>query len=123
MTAEPYASADRVFWITDNGSSHRGAASVQRMADAWPTAHLVHLPVHASWLDQAEIYFSVVQRKVVTPNDFTDLDQIRNRLAAFETRYNAVAKPFTWKFTHTDLDDLLDRIDAHQAQRPQRLAA
>jgi transposase len=123
MTAEPYASADRVFWITDNGSSHRGNASVQRMADAWPTAHLVHLPVHASWLDQAEIYFSVVQRKVVTPNEFTDLDQIRNRLAAFETRYNAVATPFNWKFTHTDLDDLLDRIDAHQAQRPQRLAA
>ena len=93
------------------------------MADAWPTAHLVHLPVHASWLDQAEIYFSVVQRKVLTPNDFTDLDQIRNRLAAFETRYNAVAKPFNWKFTYTDLDDLLNRIDAHQAQRPERLAA
>ena len=123
MTVEPYVSADRVFWVTDNGSSHRGAASVQRMAEAWPTAHLVHLPVHASWLDQAEIYFSVVQRKVLTPNEFTDLDQIRNRLAAFETRYNAVATPFNWKFTHTDLDDLLDRIDAHQAQQPQRLAA
>jgi transposase len=123
MTAEPYASADRVFWITDNGSSHRGAASVQRMAEAWPTAHLVHLPVHASWLDQAEIYFSVVQRKVLTPNEFTDLDQIRDRLAAFETRYNAVATPFSWKFTHTDLDDLLDRIDAHQTPRPQPLAA
>ena len=93
------------------------------MAEAWPTAHLVHLPVHASWLDQAEIYFSVVQRKVLTPNDFTDLDQIRDRLATFETRYNAVATPFNWKFTHTDLDDLLDRIDAHQAQRPERLAA
>ena len=63
MSVEPYASADRVFWITDNGSSHRGAASVQRMRQAWPTAHLVHLPVHASWLDQAEIYFSVVQRR------------------------------------------------------------
>ena len=75
------------------------------MAEAWPTAHLVHLPVHASWLDQAEIYFSVVQRKVLTPNEFTDLDQIRDRLAAFETRYNAVARPFKWTFTHTDLDE------------------
>jgi hypothetical protein len=93
------------------------------MTQAWPTAHLVHLPVHASWLDQAEIYFSVVQRKVVTPNEFTDLDQIRDRLAAFETRYNDVAAPFNWKFTHTDLDDLLDRIDAHQTHLPQRLAA
>jgi transposase len=50
MTAEPYASANRVFWITDNGSSDRGAASVQRMAAAWPTARLIHLPAHASWL-------------------------------------------------------------------------
>ena len=84
MTTEPYASADRVFWIVDNGSSHRGAASAARMASTWPTAHLIHLPAHASWLDQAEIYFSVVQRKVLTPNDFTGLDQIRDRLAAFE---------------------------------------
>jgi transposase len=114
MSMQPYATADRVFWIVDNGSSHRGQASIQRMRAAWPTAHLVHLPVHASWLDQAEIYFSVVQRKVVTPNDFTDLDQIRDRLAAFETRYDAVAKPFNWRFTRTDLHDLLDRIDAHQ---------
>ncbi len=123
MTMDPYASADRVFWITDNGSSHRGARSIQRMHTAWPTAQLVHLPVHASWLDQAEIYFSVVQRKVVAPNDFTDLDQIRERLAAFEVRYNAVSQPFNWKFTRTDLHDLLERIDAHQAQRSQRLAA
>ena len=90
------------------------------MRQAWPNAHLVHLPVHASWLNQAEIYFSVVQRKVVTPNDFTDLDQIRDRLAAFEARYNAVAAPFNWKFTRTDLDDLLHRIDAHEhpGERP-----
>ena len=107
----------------DNGSSHRGAASIKRMASTWPNAHLIHLPVHASWLDQAEIYFSVVQRKVLTPNDFTSLDQIRDRLAAFETRYNAIARPFSWKFTRTDLDDLLDRIDAHDKIQPHALAA
>jgi DDE superfamily endonuclease len=122
-TTEPYASAGRVFWIVDNGSSHRGAASVERMASTWPNAHLVHLPVHASWLDQAEICFSVVQRKVLTPNDFTDLGQIRDRLAAFETRYNATARPFTWKFTRTDLSDLLRRIDAHEKTQPHALAA
>jgi hypothetical protein len=88
------------------------------MARAWPNAHLIHLPVHASWLDQAEIYFSVVQRKALTPNDFTSLDQIRDRLAIFETRYNAIARPFSWKFTRTDLDDLLDRIDAHDKNQP-----
>jgi transposase len=123
MTAEPYASADRVFWIVDNGSSHRGAASIKRMARAWPNAHLIHLPAHASWLDQAEIYFSVVQRKALTPNDFTSLDQIRDRLAAFEVRYNAIARPFSWKFTRTDLDDLLHRIDAHTKIQPHALAA
>jgi hypothetical protein len=67
MTTQPYASARRVFWVVDNGSSHRGQASIDRMATAWPTATLVHPPVHASWLNQCEIYFSVVQRKVVTP--------------------------------------------------------
>jgi transposase len=110
MTTQPYASADRVFWITDNGSSHRGQAAIDRLAQAWPTTHLVHTPVHASWLNQCEIYFSIVQRKVVCPNDFTDTDQIRQRLDAFETRYNAIANPFTWRFTSTDLDDLLDRL-------------
>jgi transposase len=123
MTTEPYASADRVFWIVDNGSSHRGAVSVTRMTRAWPNAHLIHLPRHASWLDQAEIYFSVVQRKALTPNDFTSLDQIRDRLAAFEIRYNTVARPFSWKFTRTDLDDLLHRIDAHDKTQPHTRAA
>ena len=113
MTTEPYATAGRVFWVVDNGSSHRGAPAVQRMARAWPNAQLIHLPAHASWLDQAEIFFSVVQRKALTPNDFTGLDQIRDRLAAFETRYNAIARPFDWKFTSTDLSDLLRRIDTH----------
>jgi DDE superfamily endonuclease len=67
MTSEPYASARRVFWIVDNGSSHRGQASVDRLLGAWPNLRLVHLPVHASWLNQIEIYFSIVQRKVLTP--------------------------------------------------------
>ena len=113
MTAQPYASADRVFWIVDNGSSHRGQASITRLAAAFPNAVLIHTPVHASWLNQIEVFFSVVQRKVVAPNDFTDLDQVRDRLAAFEHRYNATAQPFQWKFTTTDLDDLLARIEQH----------
>jgi hypothetical protein len=83
----------------------------------------MHLPAHASWLDQAEIYFSVVQRKALTPNDFTDLSQIRDRLAAFETRYNAIAKPFRWTFTRTDLNDLAHRIEAHEKTQPHALAA
>jgi transposase len=123
MTAEPYASARRVFWIAGNGSSHRGTASAKRMAATWPNAHLIHLPAHASWLDQAEIYFSVVQRKALTPNDFTSLNQIRQRRTAFEARYNAIARPFTWRFTRTDLHDLLNRLDTHQKIKPHALAA
>jgi hypothetical protein len=114
MTREPYASARRVFWIVDNGSSHRGQASVDRLNDAYPNAHLVHLPVHASWLNQVEIYFSVIQRKVLTPNDFTSLEQIQARLHAFEARYETSATPFHWKFTRHDLDLLLKRIAAHE---------
>jgi hypothetical protein len=115
MTIEPYASARRVFWVVDNGSSHRGQASIDRMAKAWPTATLVHTPVHASWLNQCEIYFSVVQRKVVTPNDFSDLAEVHNRLAAFQERYNLAARPFNWAYTTKDLNDLLDRLAAHDA--------
>jgi len=110
MREEPYASADRVFWVVDNGSSHRGQASVERLEGKWPNLKLVHLPVHASWLNQIEIYFSVVQRKVLTPNDFADLDALAERLLAFQERYEQVAKPFAWKFTRRDLDRLLERL-------------
>jgi len=116
MATEPYASARRVFWLVDNGSSHRGEVSTRRIARAWPNAHLIHLPVHASWLNQIEIYFSIVQRKVLTPNDFADLTDVETRLSAFEHRYNAAAEPFNWKFTKTDLDALLKRLTAHASE-------
>jgi transposase len=114
MTTEPYCSARRVFWVVDNGSSHRGQASVDRLQGQWPTLRLVHLPVHASWLNQIEIYFSVVQRKVVSPNDFTDLAEVEARLLAFERRYQQTATPFDWRFTRSDLGRLLRRLDDHE---------
>lgn len=116
MTVEPYASAKRVFWVVDNGSSHRGQAAIDRLAARFPNAVMVHTPIHASWLNQVEIYFSVVQRKVVSPNDFTDLAEVEQRLGEFEKRYNATAKPFQWKFTRRDLHDLLARITEHERQ-------
>jgi transposase len=118
MNTEPYASARRVFWIVDNGSSHAGAAAVVRMRQAWPTARLVHLPIHASWLNQIEIVFSMIQRKVIKPADFADLDALAARLAAFEPRYNATATPFDWRFTRSDLHDMLARLDAHRPAGP-----
>jgi DDE superfamily endonuclease len=121
MTSEPYASARRVFWIVDNGSSHRGQAAIRRLEGQWQNLRLIQLPVHASWLNQVEIFFSVVQRKVVTPNDFFDLADIEDRLAAFEQHYNAVAQPFDWRFTRDDLNELLARIAAHEHGPPQPL--
>ena len=110
MNCEPYASARRVFWVVDNGSSHAGQASTDRMSAAWPTTTLVHLPIHASWLNQVEIYFSVLQRKAISPVDFPDLDALAQRILAFQDRYNQAATPFDWTFTRTDLRALLDRI-------------
>jgi hypothetical protein len=119
MTQEPYASAERVFWIVDNGSSHRGQAAIDRLATQFPNAIMVHTPVHASWLNQVEIFFSIVQRKVVSPNDFTDTDEVAARLADFETHYNAAAEPFKWKFTTTDLADMLAKLDRHELDHDQ----
>lgn len=114
MGEEPYASADRVFWIVDNGSSHRGERSVRRLEGKWPNLRLIHLPTHASWLNQIEIYFSVVQRKVLTPNDCADLETLAEGLLAFQERYERVAEPFAWRFTRHDLDRLLSRLAEHQ---------
>ena len=113
MTTEPYASAKRVFWVVDNGSSHQGWRSVERMEQAWPTATLVHLPVHASWLNQVEIYISILQRKAISPADFADLDDLAARILAFQDRYNATATPFGWKYTRNDLNDFLTRLRRH----------
>jgi hypothetical protein len=110
MEQELYKNANRVFWIVDNGSSHRGAAAVKRLQGAYANLRLVHLPVHASWLNQVEIYFSVIQRKVLTPNDFTSLQEVSQRLLGFQNLYEQVAKPFEWKFTRTDLQDLMSRL-------------
>jgi transposase len=123
MTVEPYASARRVFWVVDNGSSHAGQASIDRMSAAWPTATLVHLPIHASWLNQVEIYFSVLQRKAISPVDFPDLDALADRILAFQDRYNSTATPFDWTFTRADLNALLDRIDAADQNTALTIAA
>ncbi len=114
MSSEPYASATRVFWIVDNGSSHQGPHAVIRMRTTWPTAQLVHLPIHASWLNQIEIFFSILQRKVIKPQDFADLQALADRLAAFQDRYNATAEPFDWHYTRKSLDRLLERLTLHE---------
>ncbi len=116
MSKEPYASARRVFWIVDNGSSHRGRKSVERLERRWPNLVLVHLPLHASWLNQIEIYFSIVQRKVLEPNDFDDVAEVARTLNVFERRWNEIAEPFEWDFARDDLAALIERLTAHEPQ-------
>ena len=123
MSLPGYKDAPRVFVIVDNGSDHRGHAAVNRLHDAWPNAIMIHTPVHASWLNQAEIFFSITQKKVISPNDFASLDELARTLLAFVDRYNQTARPFNWKFTAADLARLLDRISAreHAARKPAEL--
>jgi hypothetical protein len=111
MTSEPYASARRVFWVVDNGSSHAGKTSIERLEGAYPNLRLIHLPVHASWLNQIELYFSIVQRKALTPNDFSSLADLSERLLGFQRHYAKIARPFQWTFTRADLDRVLERIE------------
>jgi hypothetical protein len=116
LAQEPYRSADRLFWIVDNGSSHRGETAKHRLHQVDPRILVVHTPVHASWLNQVEIYFSIIQRKVLTPNDFTDLAAVRLRLALYESLSNQSPTPFQWKFDRTKLAALLAKIEAHRTR-------
>ncbi len=114
MAQQPYRSAPRVFVIVDNGSDHRGKKAARRLRAAHPNAIMIHTPVHASWLNQIEIFFSIVQKKVVSPNDFASTAQLSATLLAFTGRYNQTARPFNWKFTAADLARLLERISARE---------
>jgi DDE superfamily endonuclease len=116
MKRKPYRDARRVFWIVDNGSSHRGDTSIKRLEGRYPNLTLVHLPIHASWLNQIEIYFSIIQRKVLTPSDFSDgLPEVARRLIAFQKTYEKIAEPFEWKFTRNDLARLMRKLEDQAA--------
>jgi hypothetical protein len=112
MRQRPYRCAPRVFWIMDNASIHRGARCCARLQRRWPNLIPVHTPLHASWLNQVEIYFSVVQRKALTPNDFRSLGELQQRLLAFQEHYETIARPFQWRFTRGDLRRLMSKLNA-----------
>lgn len=117
MGREPSNAAERVFWVVDNGASPRGEAAVRRLATAYPNLIVVHTPVHASGLNQVEIYFSIGQRKVLTPNDFVSPGEVEQRLRLYEELSNRQPHPLEWKFTRAKLMEFLDRLQAHEAMR------
>ncbi|MFF5924354.1 hypothetical protein ACFY8C_39675 [Streptomyces flavochromogenes] len=127
MSQEPYASAKRVFWIVDNGSSHRGKAAAARLTTAFPNAVLIRTRVRASWLTKSRSISPPYSARPSRPTTSPTLAKSGNRLRAFEDRYNATAQPFQWKFTTSDLDDLLARLGRHAVDHPEeslpRLAA
>jgi hypothetical protein len=104
MCQQPYRSAKRVFWIVDNCSSHRGPKAARELKEKYPNLIMINTPVHASWLNQIEIYFSILQRKVLTPNDFKNLNEVEKRILLFQDYYNKTAKPFKWKYTRQELE-------------------
>ncbi len=114
MERQPYRTADRVFWVVDNGSSHRGETSAIRLIKAHENVIVVHTPVHASWLNQVEIHVSLVQRKVLTPNEFASLDEVESRLRLHEELTNGDPHLFEWESDREKLAAFLKRLEARR---------
>lgn len=123
MQQAPYAEAERVFWVVDGGASHHRATFPARLSGRYRNAIAVHLPVHASWLNQIELYFSILQRKALTPRAVESQEALAARLLGFQGRYNATARPFTWKFTAADLRERLRLVEAVPSEEGLPLAA
>jgi len=110
MTQDPYQNADRTFWIVDGGCAHHPNTFPARLQAMYPNAVAVPLPTHSSWLNQIEILFSIVHRKVLTPMDVADEETLTKRVLDFQDYYQETAKPFNWKFTAEDLRKRLDAL-------------
>lgn len=117
MSQAPYRTARRVFWVVDNGTIHRGPKAAARLQARWPNLILVHLPVHASWLNQIEIYFSILQRKALTPANLATQAAATDRILGFQGHYQTVAHPFAWRFTRRDLARLMSRCTSVPTRR------
>ena len=103
-----------MFVIVDNGSDHRGQAAIDRLARAYPNTIMIHTPVHASWLNHVEIFFSIIQKKVISPNDFASTSQLAATLLAFTTATTRPQGHSTGNTPPHDLARFLDRINAHE---------
>ncbi len=109
MAQEPFARASRVFWVTDNGSAHHPKTFGPWLRTEFPKAQALHTPVHASWVDQEEIFLSVLTRKALTPRDFHSKKEGRERIRGFLARWNRKPRPFRWRYTCKDLAEDLQR--------------
>jgi hypothetical protein len=115
MTKNPYCGSARTFWIVDGGCAHHPNTFPARLQAMYPNAVAVPLPTHSSWLNQIEILFSIVQRKVLTPMDVADEETLSKRILDFQDYYQETAKPFDWTFTAADLKERLDALKDYAA--------
>jgi transposase len=84
--------------IMDNGSSHVSKATQQWLADH-PRFVAHYTPKHASWLNQIELVFSIVARKVLKRGNFTSRDDLVSKIMRFIAARNETARPFAWTYT------------------------
>jgi hypothetical protein len=110
MSQAPYQSSARTFWVVDGGCAHHPSTFPARLQGMYPNAVAVMLPTHSSWLNQIEIYFSIVQRKVLTPMDVANKAILTKRVLDFQDYYMETAQPFSWKFTTKDLKKRLKAL-------------
>ena len=110
MAIDLYRTANRIFLIVDNGSSHQGKKAAERMHARYPNLILIHTPVHASWVNQIEIYFSILQRKVLSPAVAASLAELAARILDFEATMHDRPKTIDWQFTSIDFDHRLAEI-------------
>lgn len=103
------ASITTIHIVCDNVSIHKG-----KLVRAWVERHSrfkIHFtPVHCSWMNQIEQWFSILQRKRLTAPNFADVDELEERVLAFITEWNVRAHPFNW--TTKSFDKIIAKIDA-----------
>ncbi|MGH9920651.1 MAG: IS630 family transposase [Nitrososphaerales archaeon] len=118
MGHEPYASATRVFWVTDNGSAHHPKSFGPWLAATFPHAQAVHTPVHASWVDQEELFLAILTKKALTPRDFANREEAEARIRGFLARWNRRPRPFRWTYTRENLRADLKRWAEEEPKSP-----
>jgi DDE superfamily endonuclease len=116
MERPEYRDAPRALIIAGNGPGHRGKKAADRLRKAHPDAIMIHTPTRASWLSQAGIFLSAVQKKATGSGGLPSLEAPPETLLAFVERHDRTARPFGWHYTAADLKDLLRRITEHEKQ-------
>ena len=118
-----FQQAERIFLIVDNGCAHHPSTSPARIQAQHPQVTVVHLPTHSSWLNQVEIYFSILQRKALTPRDFPSKTALEQRLLWYQWYYNQYAEPFHGKYSVADLEKYLEKLARYEPLYAAALAA